>query len=400
MVNGCAAEVLKARRAEEAQRKRAAALGIDVRDLRNPRNKKFVYYTPARDSDYFNRPPPWMKQKKTTNATEQDRALYLRTYHRRNDVQDTVAGVKQAALFDPNKYAVMKIFQGELDNVFYSTTSSTATSSPSSSPRSSCSEARVPPTFRHSETNNVKNVKSKEEVIVRRRNDSLTSHGTLSSVESEEVRQTEVPNSEILSSPTSTNSSGYDSIRTGSAKSSRVERRRKTSVDEGAVVVVHKAMVHVDSFGEAKSDGRSFQRDIDGEEEKVEMKSDRNRRTSLQNLNNSNVEESKSLLLMSNKLSKSISATNDSLAVSGRGFSHSPIKVNSAKLWFDIVQSLKMILTNSNNNSSSSSSKGKKLKSDVRSNSVSIDHYYSIGDEISSINTLDEVEEVLPLTHH
>ncbi len=111
MVNGCAAEVLKQRRQEEAQRKRAAALGIDLRDLRLPRNKKYVFYTPARDKDVFNRPPPWEQQR--SGGEGGGPALFrLRTYHRRNDVQQTVAEVKNAALFDPGSSSVIGIMSG------------------------------------------------------------------------------------------------------------------------------------------------------------------------------------------------------------------------------------------------------------------------------------------------
>jgi hypothetical protein len=106
MVNGCAAEVLKQRRTEELARRRAAALGIDPRVLRVARNRRFVHYTPARDADVFNRPPPWKTSQyggsNSGVSVDEGGGVFLRCYHRRNDVQLTVAPAgKSAVVYEP-----------------------------------------------------------------------------------------------------------------------------------------------------------------------------------------------------------------------------------------------------------------------------------------------------------
>ncbi len=99
MVSGCAAEVLKHRRTEEQNRRQAVALGLDPRCVRPPKNQSFPFYTPARDKDVFNHHHHCKDGVQAGGAADDPEGSsssvkVIRRYHRRNDIQLTIAPVK------------------------------------------------------------------------------------------------------------------------------------------------------------------------------------------------------------------------------------------------------------------------------------------------------------------
>ena len=93
MVNASGAEAIRnrARRGTAAQqRARAVALGYDVteRDFLPAKNKRFPYYSRARERDCFARDDPRLLEPGRP-ATR---------YHRRNDVQEAVNGSSKRTL--------------------------------------------------------------------------------------------------------------------------------------------------------------------------------------------------------------------------------------------------------------------------------------------------------------
>eukprot|EP00095_Tigriopus_kingsejongensis_P001366 maker-scaffold523_size146679-snap-gene-0.18 protein:Tk01366 transcript:maker-scaffold523_size146679-snap-gene-0.18-mRNA-1 annotation:"hypothetical protein AND_001798" len=101
---GCGAEVIKNRRDTRDLRKMALSQGIvlKVDDFKPAKNKKYPYYTPARDKDVFNRG----RRDWTTYSLDQCNQTLscsiIRSYHRRNDIQTTIAnGRKTVIVFSP-----------------------------------------------------------------------------------------------------------------------------------------------------------------------------------------------------------------------------------------------------------------------------------------------------------
>ena len=83
MVHASGAEVLRNRsRGLEDQKRKAAERGVHLteKDLKPAKNKKFPYFTPARNPDVFNGIRPAAEAETTPTLT----------YHRRNDLQDSI----------------------------------------------------------------------------------------------------------------------------------------------------------------------------------------------------------------------------------------------------------------------------------------------------------------------
>ena len=98
MVNGCAAEVLKHRRTDEQMRRLALAQGIRLRpgDFKPAKNKKYPYFTPARNKDVFNQGRPANQHRPVEGSV----AVFIRKYHRRNDIQPSIQDTKWTMYLD------------------------------------------------------------------------------------------------------------------------------------------------------------------------------------------------------------------------------------------------------------------------------------------------------------
>lgn len=151
MVNGTAAEVLKHRRNDEQIRRLAASQGIQLKseDLKPVRNKKFPYYTPARNKDVFNARP-------LAAGSGGCDVFFGMKYHRRNDIQVSIHPTKQCALFiDVNNFEGVILPMDSTGNPIFSRKGSNSSkrhsiisnsntfSFSSSSKRSSLSSGRI-----------------------------------------------------------------------------------------------------------------------------------------------------------------------------------------------------------------------------------------------------------------
>ena len=142
MVNASGAEAIRnrARRGTAAQqRARAAALGYDVteRDFLPAKNKRFPYYSRARERDCFARDGDPRLLEPGRPATR---------YHRRNDVQEAVNGSSKRTLvierpLRPEERREVRQWARRAAKRRAGSTSSTANSSPSSTLSSKSSSA-------------------------------------------------------------------------------------------------------------------------------------------------------------------------------------------------------------------------------------------------------------------
>ena len=142
MVNASGAEAIRnrARRGTAAQqRARAAALGYDVteRDFLPAKNKRFPYYSRARERDCFARDGDPRLLEPGRPATR---------YHRRNDVQEAVNGSSKRTLvierpLRPEERREVRRARRAAIGRAGSTSTSSANSSPSSTLSSKSSSA-------------------------------------------------------------------------------------------------------------------------------------------------------------------------------------------------------------------------------------------------------------------
>ena len=142
MVNATGAEAIRnrGRRGTASQQKaRAAALGYDVTDgdFLPAKNKRFPYYSRARDRDCFaaNRDPRLLEPRKPVTR-----------YHRRNDVQESVdrRGIKRTLVIErpllpDERQQLQRVRRASKRRAGSSSSQSVASSSANSSPSSTLS---------------------------------------------------------------------------------------------------------------------------------------------------------------------------------------------------------------------------------------------------------------------
>ena len=137
MVRGTAAEVLKHRRNDEQTKKLAASRGIVLKasDMKPCKNKKYPYYTPARNNDVFN-------CSRNRNSPDRADVLLIRKYHRRNDIQDSILGSKCTTMYINENFHALHLRSTDTYQRLQAASSSQNSTSPNSPSTSTTRKSR------------------------------------------------------------------------------------------------------------------------------------------------------------------------------------------------------------------------------------------------------------------
>ena len=107
---GCGADVIRQRRRADAKKKELILLGLttDPKTWKPARNKKYPHYTPARNSEVFNRCSYHRLQavheeekKKAAEKVRQERRLLRRRRQQQQEVRRAEEALRQIASSDP-----------------------------------------------------------------------------------------------------------------------------------------------------------------------------------------------------------------------------------------------------------------------------------------------------------